>query len=96
MLNIDDVTLYRTYDGVPEGATERVAVYPNPASDLLQVEGTTRIEYYEMYDITGALLRHATVGRDSFTLDLEALPAGTYLLKTISEGGVQTHRFIKR
>ena len=96
MLNIDDVTLYRTYDRVPEDTTETIAVYPNPATDRLQVESTRRIEYHEMYDITGALLRHATVNRDSFTLDLEALPAGTYLLKTASEEGVQTHRFVKR
>ena len=96
MLNIDDVTLYRTYDCVPEGTTEHVALYPNPATDRLQVEGTANIERYEVFDLTGALLRRAEVGGDSFTLDVEALPAGTYLLRTVTSDGVQTHRFVKR
>jgi hypothetical protein len=96
MLNIDDITLYRTYDGVSDDTAAMLSVYPNPASDRLQVESTASIESYEIYSITGALLRHATVGQNSFTLDLEALPTGTYLLKTTSEGIVQTKRFVKQ
>ena len=96
MLNIDDVTLYRTYDGVSDDTAAMLSVYPNPASDRLQVETVDRIEHYEVYSITGALLRHGTVGNNSFTLDLEALPTGTYLLKMTSEGIVQTKRFVKQ
>ena len=96
MLNVDDITLYRTYDVVTENNNYSVSVYPNPTTDKLQVESTERIESYEMYDITGALLRHGTVGQNNFTLDLEALPTGTYLLKTTSDGIVQTRRFVKR
>ena len=96
MLNIDDVMLYRTYDNVADLNTTRLAVYPNPATDRLQVESAERIEHYEVYDMTGALLHHANVGQKSFTLDLEALPAGTYLLKMTTEGTVQTRRFVKR
>jgi hypothetical protein len=90
------VTLYRTYDGVSDDTAAMLSVYPNPASDRLQVESTTSIESYEVYSITGALLRHGTVGNNSFTLDLEALPTGTYLLKMTSEGIVQTKRFVKQ
>lgn len=96
MLNVDDIKLYRTYDAVAENNEYSVSVYPNPTTDMLQVKGSERIEYYEMYDITGALLRRESVGQDSFTLDLEALPNGTYLLKTTSEGIVQTRRFVKQ
>lgn len=96
MLNIDNVTLYRTYDAVGDNTTVELSVYPNPATDRLQVESSAQIEYYEMYDITGALLRRAVVGQNSFTLDLEALPTGSYLLKTTSEGIVKTQRFVKR
>ena len=96
MLNIDDVMLYRTYDQVTENSAEHVSVYPNPATDRISVVSDMRIKSYEIYDITGALLRHATVGRNAFTLDLETLPAGTYLLRTTSEGTVQTRRFVKK
>ena len=96
MLNIDDVMLYRTYDNVADHNTATLSVYPNPATDMLQVESTERIEHYEVYDITGALLRRTAVGQKAFTLDLEALPAGTYLMKLTSEDTVQTRRFVKQ
>jgi hypothetical protein len=96
MLNIDDITLYRTYNDVAENNTTGVSVYPNPASSLVTVESTQTIDAYEVYDITGALLRRAAVGQKTFTLDLEALPVGTYLLKLTSKGTVQTRRFVKQ
>ena len=96
MLNIDDIKLYRTYDATTENNGFNISVYPNPTADNLRVESVKRIECYELYDITGALLRHDAVGLNSFTLDLDALPAGTYLLKTTSEGTVQTRRFMKQ
>lgn len=96
MLNIDDVTLYRTYDQVPESAAATLTVYPNPAADRVMVESDATVEHYELYDMKGALLRHAAVGQSEFVIDLETLPAGTYLLKTVTESAVLTRRFVKR
>ena len=96
MIVVDDVTLYREWDGVADSEPAMMSLYPNPATDKLQVESTERIERYEVYDITGALLRRDAVGHNTFTLDLEGLPAGTYLLKMTSEGTVQTRRFVKQ
>lgn len=96
MLNVDDITLYRTYDEVAENNTSCVTIYPNPASSRLQVNGTERVETYEVYSMTGALVRRANVGLKSFDIDVEELPTGTYLLKLTSEGTVQTRRFVKQ
>ena len=96
MIVVDDITLYREWDGVSDNnASTTMSVYPNPATNKLQVESTESIEQYEIYDITGAMLRHDAVGHNAFTLNIEALPAGTYLLKLTSESGVQTRRFVK-
>ena len=96
MIVVDDITLYREWDGVADNNTATMSLYPNPATDMLQVESTERIEQYEIYDVTGALLRRDVVGHNAFNLDIEALPAGTYLLKLTSEGTVQTRRFVKQ
>lgn len=96
MLNIDDVTLYRTYDQVTESDAMTLSVYPNPAVSRIMVESEATVERYELYDMRGALLRHANVGQNGFVIDLETLPAGTYLLKTVTEGTVETRRFVKR
>lgn len=95
MLVVDDITLVREWDGVTENDAATMLLYPNPATDKLQVESAERIERYEVYDMKGALLRQGAVGSHAFGLDLEALPAGTYLLKTVSEGSVTTRRFVK-
>ena len=95
MLVVDDITLVREWDGVTENDAATMRLYPNPATDKLQVESAERIERYEVYDMKGALLRQGAVGSHAFGLDLEALPAGTYLLKTVSEGNVTTRRFMK-
>jgi len=96
MIVVDDITLYREWDGVADNNIATMSLYPNPTTDRLQVESSERIEQYEVYDITGALLRRDVVGRKVFTLDIEDLSVGTYLLKLTSEGTVQTRRFVKR
>ena len=37
-----------------------------------------------------------TVGEQSFEVNVSEMPAGTYLIKIMSEGMVQTKRFVKR
>lgn len=96
MLNIDDVMLRRTYVGVAENNAMHATVYPNPASALVTVENTQNVDSYELYNMTGALLRQANVGTKAFNLDVEDLPAGTYLLKINAEGSVQTRKLVKK
>ena len=96
MLNVDDITLYRTYDGVAESNTERVSIYPNPAIDMVKVDSEPTVDYYEVYNMTGAMVLRHEVNNKSFGIDVRELPAGTYLLKMTSEGTVQTRQFVKQ
>ncbi len=95
MLNIDDVTLHRTYDAVAEDSA-LVTVFPNPAANRLTVTSDSRVDSYEVYSITGAMVRRQEAGSTSFDIDVRDLPVGTYLLKLNAEGQVQTKRFVKR
>ena len=57
--------------------------YPNPVHQYLQLEGVEEGTAYEIFDLTGIRLSAGTYqGR----LDLEAYPAGTYLIQ-VSEIG---------
>lgn len=99
MVNIDDIILFRQYNAtwsVGENTTVSCSVYPNPASDLIQVESAEPVESYELYSITGALVLRSDVGAKDFGIDVSALPTGTYLLKMRSEGLTQTRRIVKR
>ena len=97
MLNVDDITLHRTYDGVADNSGSiSLSVYPNPAADHVSVKSGTRVDSYEVYSITGAMVRHQQAGSTTFDIDVHELPAGTYLIKLNGEGMVQTQRFVKR
>ena len=95
MLNIDDVTLYRTYDGMAEN-NATLSVYPNPATDRVTVSNESRVEDYEIYSITGAMLRSQKAGSNAFDVDVRDLPAGTYLIRLRTTDAIQSHRFVKK
>jgi hypothetical protein len=77
--------------GVPEPAAERVQVWPDPATDRLWMSGSWL--QARVLDATGRLLLEAPLGRGG--LDVQALPAGTYVLHLRDAGrgeGVTTFR----
>lgn len=57
---------------------EDVYVYPNPVSSFLFVNGIHEQDYFELYDITGSLIRK---GICSGGIDVSLLCSGVYLLK---------------
>ena len=96
MLNIDDVTLYRTYNGLAESAVSSFDVYPNPASEKIMVESEFSVNRYDIYNVTGAMILSKPIDEKSFEINVSELPAGTYFIKIASEGIVQTKIFVKR
>ena len=99
MVNVDDILLnrvYVNYVGVDESAACKLNIYPNPASERLLVENDVTVNRYEIYNIMGEMLMSKPVGAKRFRVDVSELPAGTYLIKTISEGMLQTKRFVKQ
>ena len=96
MLNIDDVTLYRTYNGLAESAVSSFDVYPNPASEKIMVESEFSVNRYDIYNVAGAMILSKPIDEKSFEINVSELPAGTYFIKIASEGMVQTKIFVKR
>ena len=96
MVNVDDILLNRIYDdqSVGENSIELVSVYPNPAKDVMMVESAVVVDSYEIYNVTGAMVRRNEVGATSFSVDVRDLSAGSYFLKMNSEGLIQSKRFV--
>ena len=96
MLNIDDITLHRQFDGMSENGAKMFRTYPNPVSDIVMIESATSVNRYEIYDVKGAVVRSEAVDSNSFEINVNGLPSGIYFIKTVSEGMTQTKRFIKK
>ena len=65
-----------------------IQVYPNPATDLLTVLLPSITEAYslEVYSLIGRRLREIPAVRERATLNVQELPAGTYLLLILTDG----------
>lgn len=83
-----------TVTGLTEFKNEEtgVVVYPNPANEQLTISaGENRIEKIELYDITGRLVMSDT---QQSTLNLQATPNGTYIIKVYSLNGIETKKVV--
>ncbi|MDP4200722.1 MAG: T9SS type A sorting domain-containing protein, partial [Bacteroidota bacterium] len=92
-----DVTLLRSMSG--QSPFEIVKVEPNPASDKLGVTISNPDAESVMLSICDALGRtwHSVlVSGAGSTLDISALPEGTYFLRASSGRGTQARNFVVR
>lgn len=95
-INVDEVTLFVSGDGVAENNTNLFSVYPNPAKDNVMIESEVNVNRYDIYNVTGALVMSNEVNAETFTVNVEALPAGSYIIRLTSDGMIQNRSFIKK
>lgn len=63
--------------GVSELIPKDLLVFPNPTRGVVKVSTASRIEFIELYSITGQFITRV---QESDRIDLQHLPAGSYLL----------------
>lgn len=77
---------------VKPAGNDRVAVYPNPARDLLKVELSQTAHKpvnYSVYDVTGKLLIMGVSNHSSFTISVGHLRPDVYMLKVSDSYGLE-------
>ena len=95
------VSAPQTYDflnnlAVDENESISLVVYPNPATDRLTIESEEVIHQCEIYDLAGQLVKTLENDSERMEISIEALPAGTYLVKLVTDSFAQTRRLIKK
>lgn len=70
----------------------RLAIYPNPATNLVHLASDKPIRRIELYDVTGALLYESGFSAHEGELDISFLPQGIYILKV---NGENVNRIVK-
>jgi hypothetical protein len=86
------------YDGNLSGLSplteERLSVYPNPTSCILNLEGIQYYDEIQLLDLQGKLVLSGN--QQSKSLDISTLEKGVYLLRVTREGKhVQTVKILK-
>lgn len=95
-LSIDDVTVKATsLLAVSDVTKNAVSIYPNPTTEALTVNVNSKINSADIYDLSGKLVRNATVSAEN-KVNVQDLKNGTYVLKVNTAAGSTAHKFIKK
>ena len=68
-----------------------VAIYPNPVSNVLNVEGEG-IEQVEVMDLNGRVILTSA----ATSLNLENLASGVYMVRVIAAEGIHVEKIVKK
>ncbi|PKP23760.1 MAG: hypothetical protein CVU06_06605, partial [Bacteroidetes bacterium HGW-Bacteroidetes-22] len=79
------------YDGIDEGSKVAVAVYPNPANDVLNIRTANRIVEVRILNLIGQVISSSNAS----TLNVSELPTGTYLIQVTTDNGIANMKFNK-
>ena len=69
-----------------------VSVYPNPASEVINISGWNFIHHMELYDISGRLIK--VWQQPAAQIDATVIANGTYVLKAVLKTGLVTEQKI--
>lgn len=94
IIGIDTFSIDRAALGVNETASgSKISVYPNPATDVLNVNGVSGIKNIEVFDISG---RKVDVKVKDNTVSVQNLKSGAYIINVEAKEGKITEKFIKK
>ena len=77
----------------------KVSTFPNPVSDMLNIdisEPEIELEKAQITDITGKMVREIALDRKQSQIDLSSLNTGVYIIKIYANEGVLIQRMVKK
>jgi hypothetical protein len=80
--------------GLAKNGLLHLQAFPNPTTGSIRLKGIRGTATAEIYDITGSLIRSATMEGEG-SLDIGALPAGTYLLRVTNGASTKSLKVTK-
>jgi hypothetical protein len=75
-----------------ENQKNYIQLYPNPTTSTLSISGINTDFSYKISDLQGKLLKQ---GANDKQIEIENLPAGTYVIGISTESEVKQLRFVK-
>ena len=89
-----EVQLFEMELGIEDNSLQGVALYPNPASDIVYIENPSQIELtaITVFDLNGKVVRNM----DGNEFDVQGLPGGIYFVQIRSQELQTTQKLIVR
>jgi hypothetical protein len=80
---------------VSENNLTYVHVYPNPARNVLNVNGVSKGASAQIVDLAGKIIQQKVVTSSMITFDVSGLNTGMYVLNLIENGKLTQRKFVK-
>ncbi|MEM7086233.1 MAG: proprotein convertase P-domain-containing protein, partial [Bacteroidota bacterium] len=93
---ITDIVIDGNNLGTNDNAIEGFTYYPNPATDVLNLNSIDTIDNVAIYNLLGQQVLNDDVAATSGTLDVSNLAVGAYIMKVSVNGEIGTYKIIKR
>ncbi|WP_396137672.1 T9SS type A sorting domain-containing protein [Flavobacterium sp.] len=74
----------------------KVKLYPNPTSNVLNIESGGTIQTISVYNVLGQEVINKALNSTSTALDVSSLNSGIYVVKTVVDGVTSSTKFIKQ
>jgi len=87
------VAYFENVTAITEPVVPAVVVYPNPASQYLNIESTEPLSQVSVYNLAGQLVIDLKVSSSDVQIQVNSLENGLYLLRLYHESGVIIDRF---
>ena len=95
--NMNGTVTVTSTAGITENKLLSFEMYPNPVSDVLNIQLPTGTEKAEVgvFDYTGRLVTSKIISSNDNTIDVQKLSKGIYLIRVSSDAKIGAQRFIK-
>jgi hypothetical protein len=94
ILNANSIKVKDLPVGISEFNESRTTIYPNPATNVLNVISEKEIRNVEIYNVQGQLVK--SISDNVNSIGISELNDGIYFVKIYTENGTATHKFIKK
>ena len=74
----------------PNLSVSNIIVYPNPATEELNIAGVTAPTDYRLISITGSILRDGILQRGKNSISMKEYPSGVYVIELKGDDGAKT------
>ncbi|MBQ6277183.1 MAG: T9SS type A sorting domain-containing protein [Bacteroidales bacterium] len=91
------VTLHlNILSGISQNGTAEIALFPNPATDILNITSSETISEIEIVNVMGQVVRRIEVNSDNAVCNVEDLKAGVYVVRIrTASATLSQRRFVK-
>jgi hypothetical protein len=72
--------------------TAKFSIYPNPATDVLNITGDSKMENIRLVNLAGQTIYESNVNANEFRIETGSIPSGLYLLNITTEKGSVTRK----